>query len=451
MRRIMIAGTGSGSGKTTVTCAILSALRQSGIHAASFKCGPDYIDPMFHREVLGTPSCNLDGYFCDRNTLCYLLDRHSKSADIAVIECVMGFYDGDSGSAYNLSEQTETPVIIVVDCKGMQASIGAVMLGFLQYQTPNRIAGFIFNRLPERLIPYVKQLCGDLNTTCFGSLPRLKDEIPSRHLGLVTAAEILDLQDKMQILGGEALKSIDIGKIIQISEHPLPRYTPPEIPKCDATPVIAVAKDSAFCFHYAENLDLLGQMGCKLQHFSPLHDAHLPEADGLILCGGYPELYAKELSENRTMLHDIRQAIRSGMPVIAECGGFMYLHTELKTKSGDALPMADIITGCAFPTDSLRRFGYITMEARNDQLLCSAGHKIRAHEFHYWDSTACGDSFHAVKPDDRSWDCIHGTDTMYAGFPHLYFYADIPAAYRFVQAAARYGAKHGTNQSDQTA
>ena len=192
-------------------------------------------------------------------------------------------------------------------------------------------------------------------------------------------------------------------------------------------------------------------MGCKLLYFSPLHDAHLPEADGLILCGGYPELYAKELSQNRTMLHDIRQAIRSGMPVIAECGGFMYLHTELKTKSGDAFPMADIITGCAFPTDSLRRFGYITMEARNDQLLCPAGHKIRAHEFHYWDSTACGDSFHAVKPDGRSWDCIHGTDTMYAGFPHLYFYADIPAAYRFVQAAARYGAKHGTNQTDQTA
>ncbi len=451
MRRIMIAGTGSGSGKTTVTCAILSALRQSGIQAASFKCGPDYIDPMFHREVLGTPSSNLDGYFCDRDTLCYLLDRHSKSADIAVIEGVMGFYDGDSGSAYNLSEQTETPVIIVVDCKGMQASIGAVMLGFLQYQTPNCIAGFIFNRLPERLIPYVKQLCGDLNTTYFGSMPRLKDEIPSRHLGLVTAAEISDLQDKMQILGCEALKAIEIGKIMQISEHPLPRYTPPEIPKCETTPVIAVAKDAAFCFHYAENLDLFSQMGCKLLYFSPLHDAHLPQADGLILCGGYPELYAKELSENRTMLHDIRQSIHSGMPVIAECGGFMYLHTELKTKCGDAFPMADIIAGCAFPTDSLRRFGYITMEARNDQLLCPAGHKIRAHEFHYWDSTACGDSFHAVKPDGRSWDCIHGTDTMYAGFPHLYFYADIPAAYRFVQAAARYGAKHGTNQTDQTA
>ena len=451
MRRIMIAGTGSGSGKTTVTCAILSALRQSGIQAASFKCGPDYIDPMFHREVLGTPSCNLDGYFCDRNTLCYLLDRHSKSADIAVIEGVMGFYDGDSGSAYNLSEQTETPVIIVIDCKGMQASIGAVILGFLQYQTPNRIAGFIFNRLPERLIPYVMQLCADLNTTYFGSLPRLKDEIPSRYLGLVTAAEISDLQDKMQILGCEALKTIEIGKIMQVSDIPLPRYTLPEIPKCDAAPVIAVAKDSAFCFHYAENLDLLSQMGCKLLYFSPLHDAHLPQADGLILCGGYPELYAKELSENRTMLHDIRRAIRSGMPVIAECGGFMYLHTELKTKCGDAFPMADIIAGCAFPTDSLRRFGYITMEARNEQLLCPAGHKIRAHEFHYWDSTACGDSFHAVKPDGRSWDCIHGTDMMYAGFPHLYFYADIPAAYRFAQAAARYGAKHGTNQSDQTA
>lgn len=447
----MIAGTGSGCGKTTVTCALLSALKQRGIRAASFKSGPDYIDPMFHREVLGTPSYNLDSFFCDRDTLCYLLDRCSASADIAVIEGAMGFYDGDSGSAFALSEQTETPVIIVIDCKGMQASIGAVMQGFLQYKTPNRIAGFLFNRIPERLIPYVHQLCSDLSTTCFGVLPRQKADFPSRHLGLVTAAEITGIQQQMHALGQAALQYIDLDLIIRAAENPLPQYQAPQIPHCKANPVIAVASDEAFCFLYTESLDLLRDMGCGLRFFSPIHDTHLPDADGLILCGGYPELHAKALSENTGMRSEIRTAILSGMPVIAECGGFMYLHTSLQTKSGAEYLMADVISGTVFPTDSLQRFGYISIKSKQNQLLCDAGHSLRAHEFHYWDSTACGNSFHAVKPDGRSWDCCHTSETMYAGFPHLYFYSDIQAAFRFAVAAAKYGAKNGTNQTNQTA
>ncbi len=444
----MIAGTGSGCGKTTVTCALLSAFIQRGIRAASIKSGPDYIDPMFHREVLGTPSYNLDSFFCDRDTLCYLLDRCSASADIAVIEGAMGFYDGDSGSAFALSEQTETPVIIVIDCKGMQASIGAVMQGFLQYKTPNRIAGFLFNRLPDRLIPYVQQLCSNLHTTCFGAFPRQKADFPSRHLGLVTTAEITGIQQQMHALGQAALQYIDIDLIMQAAEKPLPRYQALQIPRCKANPVIAVARDEAFCFLYTESLDLLQDMGCELRFFSPIHDTHLPDADGLILCGGYPELHAKALSENIGMRSEIRTAILSGMPVIAECGGFLYLHTSLQTKSGAEYPMADVISGTAFPTDSLQRFGYISMNSQQDQLLCEAGHSLRSHEFHYWDSTSCGNSFHAVKPDGKSWDCCHTSETMYAGFPHLYFYSDIQAAFRFAEAAAKYGAKHGTNQSD---
>ena len=394
----MIAGTGSGCGKTTITCALLSAFNQRGIRAASFKSGPDYIDPMFHREVLGTPSYNLDSYFCDRDTLCYLLDRCSTSADIAVIEGAMGFYDGDSGSAFALSEQTETPVIIVIDCKGMQASIGAVMQGFLQYKTPNRIAGFLFNRLPERLIPYVQQLCSDLHTTCFGVLPRQKADFPSRHLGLVTAAEITGIQQQMHALGQAALQYFDLDLIMRAAENPLPQYQAPQIPRCNANPVIAVAKDEAFCFLYTESLDLLRDMGCEIRFFSPIHDTHLPDADGLILCGGYPELHAKALSENTGMRSEIRTAILSGMPAIAECGGFMYLHTSLQTKSGAEYPMADVISGTVFPTDSLQRFGYISMKSQQ-----------------------------------------------------IYFYSDIQAAFRFAEAAAKYGAKHGTNQTNQTA
>lgn len=441
----MIAGTGSGCGKTTVTCAVLSALKQSGIRSASFKCGPDYIDPMFHREVLGTPSYNLDSFFCNQDTLCYLLSKNSISAEISVIEGVMGFYDGDSGSAYRIAEMTETPVIIVIDCKGMQASIGAVMLGFLTYRKPNRIAGFLFNRLPERLIPYARQLCNDLHTEYFGCLPHQKDAFPSRHLGLVSADEITDIQHKMQLLGSDASKYIDLDRILQIAEHPLPCFTPPVIPKCKSAPVIAAAKDEAFCFQYAENIELLKAMGCCISYFSPIHDAHLPQADGLLLCGGYPELYAESLANNQSIRSEIRSAILFGMPVIAECGGFMYLHTKLRTRSGEEFAMADVIGGTAYPTDSLQRFGYITMESSQDQMLCEKGHHLKAHEFHYWDSTSCGDCFSAVKPNGRSWKCAHASRTMYAGFPHLYFYADIQAAFRFAEAAAQYGAQHGKN------
>ena len=447
MRRIMIAGTGSGCGKTTVVCAVLSALKQAGVKAAAFKSGPDYIDPMFHRTVLGTPAYNLDSFFCNRDTLCALLSENGESADISVIEGAMGFYDGGSGSAYTLSEQTETPVIIVINCKGMQDSIGAVMQGFLHYRTPNRIAGFLFNRLPERLIPFAKQLCADLHTGYFGCLTQQPQTIGSRHLGLVTADEITDLKQQLDALGTAAAETVEISALMQLPDLPLPAFTPPEIPLCGNGAVIAVAKDRAFCFLYPENIALLEKAGCEIRYFSPLHDAHLPAANGLLLCGGYPELYVKQLSGNQTMRSEIQDAVRSGMPVIAECGGFMYLHTSLRTESGEVYPMADAVAGEVFPTNRLQRFGYITMTAEQDQLLTEAAHPIRAHEFHYWDSTSCGESFRAVKPDGRSWRCAHASDTMYAGFPHFYFYADIPAAVRFASAAVRYGETHGTTQN----
>ena len=197
MHRIMIAGTGSGCGKTTVTCALLSALARRNMKVSAFKCGPDYIDPMFYREILHTPSRNLDSFFCDRDMLLELFDEGSKDSDISVIEGVMGFYDGDEGSAYRVSEITETPVILVLNCRGMKESIGAVMQGFLQYNTPNRIAGFIFNNLPERLVPFAKELCDRFHTEYFGFLPLHKYKLESHHLGLVTAAEIEDIEEKM--------------------------------------------------------------------------------------------------------------------------------------------------------------------------------------------------------------------------------------------------------------
>ncbi|MCR4861824.1 MAG: cobyrinate a,c-diamide synthase [Ruminococcus sp.] len=449
MRRIIIGGTKSGCGKTTVTCALLAALKRRNMDVSAFKCGPDYIDPMFHRKVIGVTSHNLDCFFCGSDTLLALLDEYGGKSDVSVIEGVMGFYDGTNGSAHSLSEITETPAIIVIDCKGMSDSIGAVMSGFLNYR-PNRIAGFIFDRLPEKLIPLAERLCTELGTEYFGCLPKSDITIESRHLGLVTADEIADIQTKLSSLGELAEKYICLDKIINCCDAPLPGYTPLKVPFFCKSPEIAVARDSAFCFIYQENIELLEKMGCRIMYFSPLSDSEVPKADGLILSGGYPELYAEKLSNNRSMLESVKKCITGGMPVIAECGGFMYLHDSLTDKSGTVYPMAGVITGSTFPTDKLQRFGYITLNAKSDNILCGQGGMLRAHEFHYWDSTSCGSGFTAEKSDGRTWDCCHSGMNIYAGFPHIYFYSDIASAKRFVKKCIEYGDKNGQDKTHRT-
>ena len=445
MKRLIIGGTNSGCGKTTVTCAVLAALKNRRLNISAFKCGPDYIDPMFHRKVIGVESHNLDSFFFSRDTLLYLLDEYGGNCDISVIEGVMGFYDGTTGSAHSVSEITETPAVIVIDCKGMSDSIGAVMSGFLNYRS-NRIAGFVFNRLPEKLIPLAEKLCAELNTEYFGCLPKSDITIESRHLGLVTADEILDIQEKLSRLGELAEKYIRIDRLLGISDTQLPEYKAPVIQNFSSAPTVAVAQDSAFCFIYRENIELLEKMGCRVVYFSPLKDTVVPKADGLLLYGGYPELYAAELSANTSMLESIRNCIKSGMPTIAECGGFMYLHKKLTDKEGRTFDIAGVIDGEIVPTSRLQRFGYITMRSKADGLLCSCGDTIRAHEFHYFDSSECGSSFTAEKNDGRTWECCHVSDSLYAGFPHINFYSDTSIAERFVEACIVYGEHNGQDK-----
>ena len=450
MKRIIIAGTHSGCGKTTVTCAVLAALKARGMNVTAFKCGPDYIDPMFHRKAIGVPSYNLDSFFCDDDTLKYLLHEHTQNSDIAVIEGVMGFYDGADGrgSAYSLSQITDTPVIIVIDCRGMSDSIGAVMRGFLGYKRPNNIVGFIFDRLSERLIPLAKKLCEESGTQYFGFFPRTDITIESRHLGLVTASEIGDIKQKLSQLGKLAEKSICLDNITGISAPELTGYKAPVFPEVPAkAPVVAVAKDSSFCFIYDDNIELLQKLGCVIKYFSPLEDSKLPDdADGLYLCGGYPELYAERLSANTDMLDSLREKISGGLPTIAECGGFMYLHDIFTDMDGNSFNGVGVIRGKAFRTDRLQRFGYVTLTAERDDLLCKAGGKFRAHEFHYFDSTDCGTDMTARRSDGREWRCVHANSTLYAGFPHLYLYSDIKTAERFVSACIDHKVKNEQNK-----
>lgn len=451
MKRIIIGGTNSGCGKTTVVCAILQALCDRGMNISSFKCGPDYIDPMFHEKIIGTNSRNLDSFFCDDNTLKYLLYENGKNADVSVIEGVMGFYDGVNGrgSAHSVSQITDTSAVIVIECKGMSDSIGAVMKGFLEYKKPNNIVGFIFNRLPQKLCGLAKKLCEELGTQYFGFMPSNKITIESRHLGLVTADEISDLKGKIKALGKLAQQHILLDKLIEWSEKDFRDYSEPEIHKQNFihSPVIAVAKDNAFCFTYSDNIALLKKLGCEIEYFSPLYDKRIPEnADGLILSGGYPELYAEKLSQNKSMLEDIRKKINSGMPTIAECGGFMYLNKSIEDSNGNEYDMVGVIDGKAFSTLKLQRFGYVTMTAECDNIFCKRNEKLLAHEFHYWDSTSCGENFTARKVDGREWKCVHASQNLYAGFPHFYFYSDVKSAENFVLKCAEYGGVYEANK-----
>lgn len=446
--RLLVAAPASGSGKTTVTCALLRALAGHGRRAAAFKCGPDYIDPMFHRESVGAAySANLDLFLSDGDTARRLLAKGAEHADIALIEGAMGYYDGiavsSDASAYAVARATGTPVLLVVSCQGMAASVAAQVRGFTGYRPDANIAAVLLNHLSAARYPEVKALvereCG---VPVAGYLPPMPGcAFESRHLGLVTAGEAAELGRKLDELAGALERTADLPMLLQIAESAPPlSYEPPCLSRVEGKPRIAVARDAAFCFYYEDTLSLLREMGAELTFFSPLSDATLPEgAGGLLLGGGYPELYAETLSHNGPMRRVVRAAIEGGMPAIAECGGFLYLHRSLEDADGNAHAMAGVIAAEGFRTGRLGRFGYVTLTAREENLLCGAGETLRAHEFHYWDSTGPGAAFAAQKPQSsRGWDCVHAGRTLYAGFPHLYLAGAPKAAERFLRAAADY-------------
>lgn len=447
--RAVIAGTGSGSGKTTVSCAILQALVNRGLNACSFKCGPDYIDPMFHSEAIGARGTNLDSFFFDDNTLKLLLTENACGADVSIIEGVMGFYDGigtDSGKAstFEVSQITDSPVVLVVDARGAARSILAVIHGFLTFAPENNICGVILNRCSASVYKMLENTITEQfsgRVMPLGFLPNTAEcTIESRYLGLVTAEEIRDIKKRLNKLAEYAEKCIDIDKLLKIAEGAAPVCCNElNIPTYGERVRIGVARDKAFCFYYDDNLRLLERMGAELVSFSPLYDKALPDGlDGIYFGGGYPELYAEELSRNRSMLKSVKSAIEIKTPCIAECGGFMYL-----SKSIGEYPMADCIGGECSDKGKLVRFGYITLTAKQDNLLCRENEKIKAHEFHYWDSTESGGDFVAAKPNGKQWTCITATKSLFAGYPHLHFYADINFAVNFYEACIK--EKHGND------
>ena len=442
--RILLAAGSSGSGKTLITCGLLEALVERGLKTASFKCGPDYIDPMFHSRVIGTKSRNLDTFFTGSEVTKYLLTRNARDCEIAVMEGVMGFYDGVAGttttaSAYDLAKVTDTPVILIVNSRGMSVSLAAYVKGFLEYKKDSHIKGVIFNQMSPMLYPRMKKLLEEeLGVAVLGYVPKVEDcVIESRHLGLVLPDEIPELKDRLHKLAGVLEETLDIDRILELAGEAPDLLDAKQESVTDfrlSEPVrIGVAEDEAFCFFYADNFRLLGEMGAEIVPFSPMEDKQLPDdLDGLLLYGGYPELNGKKLEQNTTMKDMIREKLKAGMPCMAECGGFMYLHEEMEGMDGNFYQMAGVIPGKAYRTPKLSRFGYVTLTQKKPALGMEDFGEIPAHEFHYFDSENCGGDFHAAKPESkRGWDCIHGTDTMLAGFPHLYYYGnpEVPKAF----------------------
>ena len=449
MIQFLLAAPRSGSGKTTMTCALLMALKRRGHAPCAFKSGPDYIDPMFHRAVLGVESRNLDLFFSAPETVRTLYAKGTAGHGAAVCEGAMGFYDGlggvsDRASAWHLADTLGLPVLLVVEPKGQSLTLAAELNGLVNFRTPSHIAGILLNNCTARmhalLAPMLEEETG---LPVLGFLPKLPEAvIGSRHLGLYTAAEVENLQQKLALLADAAEEHIDWPRLLALCEK-----EPPALPVQPETPParvrIAVAQDEAFCFTYAETLEAFRDAGAEVVFFSPLRDTALPEnIGGLYLPGGYPELHARELSENTSLLREIKQKIESGLPTAAECGGFLYLGQSLTDAEGQSWPMAGVLPGEAKDAGRLVRFGYAALSADSDSMLFRAGESFPIHEFHHWDSTANGVALAAKKPvGGAEWRCGSVNEHFYAGFPHLYW-AGTPLPQRFAAAAENYRRDH---------
>jgi len=446
---LVIAGTSSGSGKTTLTLALLAALGARGYRVAPFKVGPDFIDPGHHTRITGTASRNLDGWMLPRAYNVDLYRLGSRPADMAVVEGVMGLYDGydgrsEAGSTAQMSKWLHLPVLLVVDARSMARSAAALLLGFERFDPDVRFAGVIFNRIGSpRHLAYLKEaLEGHVQMPCLGGIPREASiAIPERHLGLHTADDHPLDQTTIRHLVDLVETHVDMDRLAAMAEVPDRSAAPSKI---EAVPPqgrvrIGVARDAAFCFYYPDNLELLEAGGAEIAFFSPLADAHLPEGvAGLYLGGGYPELHAATLAENRRLRKAIHARSREGMPIYAECGGFMYLCDRLTDIDGTIHSMA----GC-FPfetrmLDRRRALGYREIRLAAPCLLGPEGSVGRGHEFHYSELSGDASRVETVYNAARR----SGQDTAAAGFRvhntlgsyiHLHFGSNPAMACHFVE------------------
>ena len=469
--RVMIAAPRSGSGKTIITCGLLAWLKDRHYDVRSYKCGPDYIDPMFHQQVIGVPGGNLDTFFSAEADI--RTQVASSDCEAAVIEGVMGIYDGitglsGTGSCYDVAVASETPIVIVIDVKGMGQTMLSIIRGILADDTKCLIRGIILNRISERYLGEIRHSIDDVladisakrgvSVELIGGIPNMKGlKLESRHLGLMMPEEIDDLTEQVIEARELIADNLDTDALLRIMTYAgdladTSAHTAADAACKTADPsasrgadeglklVLAVARDEAFCFYYEENLRMLERYGIRLEEFSPMYSRELPEnTAGLRLGGGYPELHAEDLSDNERMRELIRGVLQGGMPCLAECGGFMYLLDEIAGEDGAVYPMCGAIRGSSTNTGKLSRFGYVTVSGTADTDTLISGLSIRGHEFHYYDSDNNGSDAVAVKPGSgRSWECMHAGRSLLAGYPHLYYPSCPELISRFYDAMKQY-------------
>ncbi|MGE7624094.1 cobyrinate a,c-diamide synthase [Viridibacillus sp. NPDC096237] len=451
LRRLVIAGTGSGVGKTTFTIGIMAALQKKGYQVQGFKCGPDYIDPSYHTAVTGRISRNLDSWMFDHETVKELLVRASAGADISIIEGVMGFYDGksplnDAGSTAEISTITDSPVLLIVNCSSMARSVAAIVRGFQTLSNKPNIIGVIANQVGS--VNHYKIVKAAIEQECgipvLGYLKRENGiDIPSRQLGLIPAIERGELKPFFDQLASLISETVDIEQIYELAKTseiaPIASGLFDQRPDRGVT--IAVAKDAAFNFYYEENLELLRAYGASLVFFSPLNGEVVPEnIDGLYIGGGFPEEFALELSKKEEVKKSIRQAVKSGMPTLAECGGFMYLTDSITDTKGNTYPMAGIVPGTVQMQQKLAALGYRDIFGTQDNFLIGENQSAKGHEFHYSTFTASGDIQPAYETTGRFGKKLEGylKENLVAGYTHFHFASNPGLVNQWVNACVRH-------------
>jgi cobyrinic acid a,c-diamide synthase len=443
----------SGSGKTTVSLGLMAALKRRGLIVAPFKVGPDFIDPGHHSRITGRLSRNLDGWMlpAEMNRQCF--SRSAAGADVAVVEGVMGLYDGydgksGAGSTAQMARLLNLPVILVVDAASMARSAAALVQGFENFDRELQFAGVIFNNLgSDGHFKYLNEaLAGNVRMPCLGGILRdSRVTIPERHLGLVTEDEYTLSDRRIGQLADLIDRHVDVDRLLDRLEdfEPGNDSTRIECSREDCVK-IGVARDQAFCFYYQDNFDLLVDAGAVMVPFSPIADRRLPpELDGLYLGGGYPELFAEALCKNRIMLEQIGQKSRQGLPIYAECGGFMYLCESLTDLNGHTFPM----TGC-FPvhakmSSNLEALGYREITLARDTVLGKKGLVIRGHEFHYATTTGRReDEMKTVYAVSNGSSGYQVNNTL-GSYHHLHFGSCLKAAEGLVAACRAHGREKG--------
>ena len=446
VRGLVIAGATSGAGKTTVATGIIGALVRRGLRVQPFKVGPDYIDPSYHSQVAGRACRNLDTWMLPHDVVAELFDRACSGADIAVVEGVMGLYDGhsatgDAGSTAELAKVLNLPVVLVVDASGAARSLAALVLGYKSFDPELQLAGVIFNGIgSDRHYQMCREaVTGITDTAVMGYLPKKKDmTLPERHLGLVPMAEGPTAHDFFERLIDQVETTLDMDRLLVIAAQAdspktvsgiFPQETQPKRVR------LAVARDKAFSFYYQDCLDLLEAWGAELRPFSPLADTSLPEGiDGIYIGGGFPEMYARELAQNTPMLSAVRQAARAGMPVYAECGGLMYLGQFLRDFDGVEHRMAEVLPVASCLDDTKLSLGYRTIRALSDGPILKQGQEVRGHEFHWsrLDREPQGEAAYLIPEQDRREGFLMGN--ALASYVHVHFASRVGLAQQLIES-----------------